>query len=220
MKSYITVILLTVCFVSEALATAQCSDIIVLAGEKYSLNSNPLEAFFAKYPERRPQGGVVSTALWRGYVATFEVRGEHLVVADIEIEKSEKKSNGKDTTVWQSVLEDVFPDTSERVCSYCSELLIIPMGEMISYVHMGYSSQHERYKLLLVQAGIVQKSRDFTGSEYQAFKRRQFEAYQKTDEYRREVESLKKKFTDASLVEKFLYEYDVDYTSRFLLDEL
>jgi hypothetical protein len=57
-------------------ATGQISDKIIYKGEKSSLNTNPLESFFKKNPNLKPQPDIMSTGLWRGYIATFEIQND------------------------------------------------------------------------------------------------------------------------------------------------
>ena len=53
-----------------------------------------MESFFNKYPEKHPKKDLShSTALWRGYLATFEIRGRQLYLKDIEIRGDD--TNGK-----------------------------------------------------------------------------------------------------------------------------
>jgi len=219
MKSFIAAFLLTLSLVAEASATAQIPDTLIYDGQRYALNSNPLEVYFDARPDRKlPPGS--STALWRGYIATFEIRDSILTVVDVQIERYSRDSAGTVDSWWESVLASTFPDSSERVCSFYTGLLILPLGEVISRVHMGYSSLYERYILLLVEGGRFKKAREFSDSEYLAFKRRQFEAYKKSDEYKKMVEELAKESSDTSQIENFLFIYDVNYSSKFLLDEL
>lgn len=84
---------------------------------------------------------------------------------------------------------------------------------------MGYSSVYANYTLIRVIDGKVQKERQFTGAEYLAFKKRQFQAYQQTDEYKKELTKLTKKGEDVKMTEEFLFIYDEAYSTRFLLDE-
>jgi hypothetical protein len=56
----------------NAFAPAQAPDRIIYQSKEYSLQTNPMEEYFAKHPDKQPRSGVMSTALWRGYVATFE----------------------------------------------------------------------------------------------------------------------------------------------------
>ncbi|MDR0515679.1 MAG: hypothetical protein LBH25_01380 [Fibromonadaceae bacterium] len=59
-------------FHANAFATAQEPDLLIHNGEKYDLTVNPMEPFFKENPEKRPPSP--NTALWRGYIATFEIR--------------------------------------------------------------------------------------------------------------------------------------------------
>jgi hypothetical protein len=97
--------------VNTALATAQIPDRIIIKGKSYDLFTNPMEEYFDKNPEKRPYG-TISTALWRGYVATFELENNQLVLRDIEIlDSSDDSNNGKDG--WKSVISEIFPDKRE-----------------------------------------------------------------------------------------------------------
>jgi len=55
-----------------ALATTQFSDILYLTGQKYSLDSLPLEAYYGP-GNPRPKFRAPNTATWRGYIATWEI---------------------------------------------------------------------------------------------------------------------------------------------------
>lgn len=101
----ITMFMLAVA-VSSAFATAQFTDVIVYEGKKYGLQTNPMEAYFAMHPDKKTEGRVRSTALWRGYMATFEIKTNDLVLKDIEILTRNETENG---TSWRSVKDDVVP---------------------------------------------------------------------------------------------------------------
>jgi hypothetical protein len=61
------------CLVPQAaLATTQCSDILYLDGQKHSLDSLPLEAYYGP-GNPRPKFRAPNTATWRGYIATWEI---------------------------------------------------------------------------------------------------------------------------------------------------
>jgi len=93
-------ILLTAIFLIVTIcifATGQISDKIIYKGQEYSLNTNPLESFFKKNPDLKPKPDIMSTALWRGYIATFEIQKDQLFVKDIIIEVNDS-INGRDKT--------------------------------------------------------------------------------------------------------------------------
>jgi len=48
-------------------------------------NENPMEEYFKKFPFRLPKSNIISTGLWRGYIATFEIINNELWVIDVEI---------------------------------------------------------------------------------------------------------------------------------------
>ena len=102
--------------VQVASATSQIPDRLLFRGEKQALFVNPLEPFFSTHQERRPKSDVVSTALWRGYVASFEFKDSTLYVSDIEIEVWTTDTSGQRTTAWKSVVDSVFADSTERFC--------------------------------------------------------------------------------------------------------
>ena len=87
MMKKVLFLLITVSVALNAFGTAQMPDKIIYKGRTYNLYSNPLEGYFERYPDRRPSEGIVSTALWRGYIATFEVKDGRLMVLDVEAER-------------------------------------------------------------------------------------------------------------------------------------
>ncbi len=214
MKKRLLITLVLLCICAGAFSTAQIPDKIIYQGKEYALHSNPLEKFFDKYPERRPRGSIISTALWRGYVATFEVKDGQLFLKDIEI-MIEKK--GFDTE-WKSVLEDVFPGEKEIKITWLTGLLVIPDGELINYVHMGYASTYERYILLEVYTGNLKAERKYDHNEYSQFRERQFKAFRETPEYLEAKQKLMDENSSEEFVDSFLRDFVVDYTSKILVD--
>jgi hypothetical protein len=85
-------------------ATAQYPDKIIYNGIEYGLLVNPLEAYLSVNPDKRPKSNMRSTALWRGYVATFEILNNELYLKDIKIEKS--AADIIQRTEWVSVLPE------------------------------------------------------------------------------------------------------------------
>jgi hypothetical protein len=218
MKS-VTILLLTLLTSLSVFATAQHPDYIIYKGKEYSMHSNPMEEYFEKYPDKRPKGGIMSTGLWRGYIATFEVADGQVFLKDIQIQvwDSAAKKAAYDIKL-VSVLKNVFPDQTTIKVDWLSGLLVIPHGEMIHYVHMGYGSTFEHYILLEVEKGDLKKEKNFGYKEYEKFRNRQFEAFKKTDEYKKLKEKLKKEGDSDKFIDGFLKGYIVNYTSRFLVD--
>jgi hypothetical protein len=195
-------------------ATAQYPDLIILNGDTLSLYSNPLEKYFDLYPEKRPENEIVSTALWRGYVATFEIKNDLFLLKDIQIEVEK----GHLKFEWKSVLQEVFPGMEEIIVDWFTGLLVIPKGELVNYVHMGYASEYDSYTLFQIKEGILEKEKNFTHEEYVRFKKRQFEEFKKTDEYKKLYDEMLEDQEDPVEIEHFLYIFVIDYSTKFLVD--
>lgn len=126
--------------------TAQISERLIFEGQQVPLLSNPLKDFFA-LGGINPGFEFSSTALWRGYVGTWEVLNDRIYLVEL---RGTLKS-GDDAT-----LESVFPGFKDRVFAHWfSGRLRIPQGKRLEYVHMGYASTYERDVLLTLQNGVV-----------------------------------------------------------------
>lgn len=207
-------LILTVC----AFATSQIPDKIIYNGQEYSLNSNPLETFFEKNPDLKPKSEMMSTALWRGYIATFEISDNQLFVKDITV-MDEDTITGSHKTTWRSVFKQVFPDQKQVKVDWMTGLLVIPNGKLVNYVHMGYASTYENYILLEIDKGNLIQEKSMKSKEYEKFKDKQFKAFQKTDEYKKLKEDLKKNGggTDEFL-DSFIRIYVTDYSTKILTE--
>jgi len=201
---------------TKTFGTAQIPDKIIFEGKTYRLHSNPLEIYFEKHSDQRPQGGIMSTALWRGYVATYTIENDELIVKDIEIQISEEV-NGKYTYSWKSVIDEVFANMEDRKVTWYSGILILPHGRIKNYVHMGYGSIYSKYILLEVEQGNLKEHRKYKGREFVKFKDRQFEVYKQSDEYKETVaELLEDQNNSEEFIEGFLRVYVINYTTKFL----
>ena len=214
MKIIITVLISIFSFI-KVFATAQYPDKIVYNNKEYSLLTNPLEKYFEKNEEKRPKGGVISTALWRGYVATFEIVENQLFVKDIQIQIWNENS---DNAEWKSVISEVFPETNERKISWFSGLLTLPYGELINYVHMGYGSTYENYILIEIIKGTATKSKNLSFKEYENFKEKQFDVYKKSKEYIERHKELKKDEWKQKDIDGFLRSFVTEYTEKLLVE--
>lgn len=203
---------------AESLVTAQYPDKIKFKGTEYNLNSNPLEAFFEKYPHKRPQGGIMSTALWRGYVAHFEIIEEQLYVTDIKIQVDEEGPGRK--FGWISAFNQVFPHKEKVKIDWYTGILILPHGKMVEYVHMGYASTYKKYWLLEIDTGNFMEARKYKNKEFIRFKQRQFQEFEKTEEYQKLYAELKENdgYGDDSFIKSFIADFVINYTSKFLTE--
>ncbi len=204
--------------VNKSYATAQEPDKIFYNGKEYKLFLNPLEEYFEKYPEKRPKSIIESTSLWRGYVASFELKDNQLFLKDIEIQYRDTTSIKRRNIKWKSVLTDVFPDSSMLRLTWITGLFIIPKGKIIDYVHMGYGSTYEEYTILEIDNGSLKKAKDFNYKEYELFKYKQFEAYKLTEDYKKTKAEFKKNGISDESVDEILH-YSIIYRiSKILAD--
>lgn len=216
MKQYLLIIILFF-IVFNVYSTAQYPDKIYFNGKEYSLYSNPLESYFEKNPEKRPKTLIISSALWRGYVATFEVLNNQLFLKDIEIQVKDTTKKSFDTK-WKSVILETFPNQELVKVDWLTGLLVIPQGKLKNYVHLGYGSTYENYTLLEISLGNLEKEKHFRHAEYIEFREEQFKAYKKTEEYKELRQKLKKEGYSNKDVNSFLRSAITEYTSKILID--
>ena len=79
-------------------ATAQTPDRLRLDSETVSLNTNPLDAYLRAHPKALPPGAVISSANWRGYVATFAVEDGQLVLERVSMAFNRSGKRGERKT--------------------------------------------------------------------------------------------------------------------------
>lgn len=217
MKTFLTIIL-TLFLGLNGYATAQYPDKIIYNGKEYNLYSNPLESYFEKNSDKRPAGGIMSTALWRGYVATFEVKSNQLFLKDIEIQYRDTTSKESYAYKWRSVLNEIFPEQKDIKIDWLTGLLVIPYGKLVNYVHMGYGSTYKNYILLEIDKGDLKKEKRFRYKEYEKFRERQFQVFKQTDEYRKIKADLHKDGDSDEFIDLFLKDFVTQYTSKILTD--
>ena len=197
-------------------ATAQFPDYIIYDGQRYPIHTNPLEPFFASHPEKRPAPS--NTALWRGYIATFAIEGGKLYAVDVETFDYEQNESGRFEPTTRSIFGEIFSE--ERVpIDWFTGIIVIPLGEIVEYVHLGYGSVYEHYILLEIENGTFKAERRYSSDEYNDFRQRQFEQFRQTEEYRNLYESISEEgSTDADRIDAFLYGFITEYSTRFLVD--
>ena len=126
--------------------TAQFGEKLIYEGERVSMFSEPLRDYFAQCGHQ-PEFELTYTALWRGYVGTWEIADNRLYIIGLT-------GTLKDGT--DADLATVFPGHPDRVfAQWYSGTLRIPEGKPITYVHMGFESTYERDRLITIENGIV-----------------------------------------------------------------
>lgn len=126
--------------------TAQIAERLIYHGDTVAMASEPLGDYFFLAGDRLAFQ-VNCTALWRGYVGTWEITADRLYLVDLQGDLSDGS---------QASLASVFPDYPSRVFAhwYSGELRI-PEGKLLQYVHAGYGSRYERDRLISISRGVV-----------------------------------------------------------------
>ena len=190
-------------------ATAQYPDKIIYNGIEYDLFVNPLEAYLSINPDKRPRSNLISSALWRGYIATFEIVNSELYLKDIKISTGDMQK-----TEWVSVLPEFLDGQPNLKIDWFSGLLVIPHGKLINYVHMGYASTYENYLLLEMENGNFIRENKMHYIEYVRYRERQYEAFKKTQEYLNLLKEIDAETPNE--LDYFIKIYESDYTTIIL----
>jgi hypothetical protein len=175
---------------ATAMATAQEPDLIRIDGTVYPLTTNPLEPYLKAHPDALPTGAMYSTARWRGYVAVFELRKQHLFLTAVRIGHEAKSRRGW-SWIDENVFGTMFPGEKRIPADWYSGTLIVPSGKLAQYVHMGYASVYDHYLILTARQGHVVEQHRFSRDEFLAYRRKKFALFQATEEYKQARETLK-----------------------------
>lgn len=129
--------------------TAQFREKLIYEEQRLSMCTNPLGSYFAIGGDR-PPFSCGCTALWRGYVGTWEIVDGRLYLVELHGELEDGRTASVAT---------IFPDFPERVFAHWySGTIRIPQGRMLEYVHMGYGSVYEQDLLLEINRGVLQRT--------------------------------------------------------------
>ena len=213
--SKLVVLIVVLAVAAQLSGTAQQGDVLVLNGKRYFIETNPLQPFLKQNPDKLPKSDVVSTSLWRGYVATWEVADERLFLTDVGIEDAVTKPGESGfSTELRSVMSALFPGEKRVQADWFTGHIIVPDGKLVKYVHMGYASTFESYIILRVERGVVTRNWKANTKAFMKFRDAQFAAYKNTDEYRKALAEIardeegKSDPWSAKRIEEFLREID------------
>ncbi|HET8773008.1 MAG TPA: hypothetical protein VFP80_04425 [Thermoanaerobaculia bacterium] len=199
-------------------ATAQSPDLLEMDGKTYRIHTNPLAPFLAANPGRLPKPAIISTGLWRGYIATWAVHENRLLLKDVRmLTKAAMDSKADESKRYRSVLKEMFGDGAPQPTAWFTGHLIVPMGELVDYVHMGYGSTYSSYLVLTIVQGELRERRKLSAEAFLKFRRTQYAAYRRTPEYakaRADATADGTKMPEAQL-EDFLFQFtSEEYLSR------
>ena len=165
--------------------TQQIPDILIYKGREIGIDETPLEKYYQAFPEQKPDTPSPMTALWRGYVATFEVVNNELTVRSIDRDlfSSGKKSN---------IVEQVFPDS--RKFSWFSGLIRVD-PDRFAYPP---ETHDMTFEYLAFDNGNLVYEMSMTLPQLRGFKKRQWEYFKTTEEYQRVLQRFIDRNPDSS----------------------
>ena len=147
------ILFLVIILIENVEATGQASDFLIIKKDTLMLYSNPLEPYL-EFKNKRTLNGIelkmTSTGCWRGYIATWEIRNDSLFLVKVVREDE----FGKFRTF---NLKEEF-GTSKVFAAWFTGTLYSPRGEMLQYVHMGYSSIYEKEEYYNIWNGQVKSA--------------------------------------------------------------
>ena len=195
---------------SAVFGTIQVPDKIIYNGKEYiSRYIYPLDKYFKKYPDKHPtKWQWERTSLYRGYVATFEIKDNQMYLKDIEIPNGDTIDKyGRYHTRWKSVKNQVFPNQDIIKVDWFIGLLELEESE--------WYSPHNPYILLEIDKGNIMKEKLLKNNEeYKKFKEKQILAFKKTEEYEKFKSEFKVKDIDSAL-----RSFIMTYSSKILVED-
>ena len=131
--------------------TAQIRETIVYKGKKHLMATEPLNEFL-KRKDLRFEPSL--SALWRGYIGKWKIKYKKLYLIEL---------TGKIENLpipYEDSMEYLFPGQKEVFADWFSGEVIIPVGEVLEYFHMGYGSTFEKNIILEIQNGVLMSERE------------------------------------------------------------
>ncbi len=186
MDKRIIITLFLLLFSLDCLATAQTPDTIVINDKKYHLLTNPLTSYLKKIDWEPPPQVAIWSSNWRGYLAKWEIEAGHLVLSDATIEI---KLGGRERKR-QSILKTIFSENKQIIAKWYSGALIVPDGEKVNSVNMGYGTTYENYQILHVKNGVIVEHLKMSNNEFTKYKDKKFQAFRETDKFKKEFNNL------------------------------
>ncbi|MCL2520371.1 MAG: hypothetical protein FWE37_05155 [Spirochaetaceae bacterium] len=139
-------------------ASRQIPDIIIYNDTEYHTLSFVLEAYFAAYPERRPEVQQTITSLNRGYIATYEIVNNELILIDLKSDVNEDFTGSQFISIFNNYFEAGAKIT-------ISGTIAIINGESAG-VHVGFNPIYQSYIILEVVNGDVVSSHIVNSYQY------------------------------------------------------
>ena len=177
---------------------------LIYNGREHFLYNNILDEYLKKYPEKRPKSPRWSTSMNRGYIATYEIKNNELLLKDIGINTGTTIFGG---SILKSVLSEFLAgEQSVLKIDWFSGFLIVPENDRKNGRNAGdapctnswmtgggASSYYENYIIIEIKNGNFMKEMRMNCLEY-----RQFEQYKKRGATITNQETIDKWYEDRS----------------------
>ncbi|MBQ1782013.1 MAG: hypothetical protein II007_00005 [Gammaproteobacteria bacterium] len=134
-----------------------------------------------------PKEAAISSSNWRGYLAKWEISRDKLLLKDVTIRVRDNDS-GEYSEL--SLIDELFKYRGGDLAYWYTGALILPQGKMVEYVHMGYGSRYERYRVIRVARGYVLEDLRMSGEEFEAYRTKKFEEFMKQPQFEALVSSV------------------------------
>jgi hypothetical protein len=150
MMKMFAVAIVTIGFVSHSFATAQMAERLLCKGATNRLCTLPLEPYLKAHNLRlsemaQPKKFMMSTACWRGYIGTWQIKDGFLWLVSVE---------HLDRT--PVPLSRVFTNQVPPIkATWYSGTLHVTQGKMLRYVHAEFQSKFERDLYFEIEKGEV-----------------------------------------------------------------
>lgn len=130
--------------------TAQIAERLRYKGQDFAMRTTPLSRYFVM-AGANPSFESYCTALWRGYVGSWEIVDARLYLVGL----SGKLKGGTDAS-----LTTFFPDFPDCVFAHWySGTIRILQGKQLEYMHRSYDNTYERDLFLDIERGVVVSAR-------------------------------------------------------------
>lgn len=215
MKTFVLFII-ALFFTLKLFATPQIPDKLIYKGKEYKLLTFPLETYFKTHTDKRLEKKSLNTGLWRGYIATYEIKNNQLFLKDMSVMVNDPNSSHY---TYKSIIDKVFPNQKNIKVGWISGLLQVANGKRIeTYPQIYGKIDYEHYLILEFDHGNFKKAIQLTYKQLDDFKDKQFQAFKKTEEYNKLVVKLKKHLTNFDIDSVIRFDI-LEYTSTILIDE-
>jgi len=133
---------------------AQIGDKILYNGQIHSLASEPLSPYLYSNKIEKLFSGI-SSACYRGYCATWQIKDKNIYLLNIESPNSIKDKNADGVDEPISAMNKLFPGQTEVFGDWVNGKIKIQSGKVLQFVNKGYESVYEKDIFLRFENGVL-----------------------------------------------------------------